>query len=256
MAHSTRCLIRDARKDSDTPDDAGKRAASWTTRMARDHRAQPRYTLTAGVEIVEAKSGVQIEGTVSDLGVGGCHVHTDNPFPVGTVTKVRITKGHESFETPARVASSMAGKSMGLEFTGVEPKQLQVLEKLLAGSLETSWVVSNRRQSQRILMQVAVRVSGYDDLGSSFKEKTHTISISPHGGLLLLSAPVRIGQRLVLSNIQTRAVTECIVVHKGGHQADSLEVGVQFILPDSTFWGVAFPPEDWSPHHPDAKSRP
>jgi hypothetical protein len=223
--------------------------------MARDRRAQPRYKLTASVEIVDARSGVQIEATMHDLGLGGCHVHTNSPFPVGTVTRVCITKGKESFEAQARVASSIAGKRMGLEFTAVGPKQLQALEKLLAGSLEISWVVSNRRKSQRILMQVAVRVSGYDDLGSSFKEKTHTITISPHGGLMLLSAPVRIGQRLVLSNIQTRAVTECIAVHKGGRQGDGLEVGVQFRLPNPTFWGVGFPPADWSSQHPDAKSR-
>jgi len=29
---------------------------------------------------------------------------------------------------------------------------------------------------------------------------------------------------------------------------------VEFLLPNPTFWHVAFPPKDWTPRHPDAKS--
>jgi PilZ domain len=236
------------------PDDAGKPEASWTTKMTRDRRSGPRYKLTASVELVDVKSGARIKTTVADLGLGGCQVHTNSPFLVGTVTNVNITKGKQSFETEARVVYSV-GRGMGLVFTAIEPKQLQVLEKLLAGSLETSRVASNRRQSQRILMQVPVRVSGDDDLGSPFNEETHTTSISPHGALILLSTPVKVGQRLVVSNIQTKAVTECVVANKGRRQGDRFEVGVQFALPNPKFWGVTFPPEDWSPQHPNAKPR-
>lgn len=235
--------------------DVEKPAASWTNKMARDRRIEPRYKLTASVELIDVKSGARIKATIADLGLQGCHVHTNSPFSVGTVTNVNITKGKQSFGTHARVVWSLIGKGMGLLFLEIEPAQLQVLEKLLAGSLETTWVASNRRQSQRILMQVPVRVSGYNDLGSSFKENTHTTSISPRGTLILLSTPVRIGQRLVLSNIPTKAVIECIVAYKGGRKDDSFEVGLQFALPNPTFWGVTFPPADWSPQHPNAKSR-
>jgi hypothetical protein len=31
-------------------------------------------------------------------------------------------------------------------------------------------------------------------------------------------------------------------------------VGVEFMLPNPIFWHVAFPPKDWTPRHPDAKS--
>jgi hypothetical protein len=237
------------------PDDAGKPEPSWTDKIARDRRTEPRYKLTASVEVIDVKSGARIEATIADLGLEGCHVHTNSAFSVGTITNVKITKGKQSFGTQARVVWSLIGKGMGLLFFEIEPKQLQVLEKLIAGSLETTWVASNRRQSQRILMQVPVRVSGYNDVGSSFEEKTNTASISPHGTLILLSTQVNTGQRLVLSNLQTKAVIECVVVYKGGRHGDSFEVGVQFALPNSTFWGATFPPPDWSPQHPDAKSR-
>ena len=238
---------------SKTPDHK-KPAASWAAQMAVDRRAEPRYKLAASVEFADAKSGRRIMATLVDLGLGGCQVHTDSPFPVGTVTNVHITRGKQSFGTQAQVVSSLAGESMGLEFTTVEPEQFQVLKKLLAAALEISWLASNRRKSQRILMPIPVRVSGYDELGSSFKENTHSISISPLGALVLILAPVRIGQRLVLSNIRTKALVECTVAYKGEPRGGGLEVGVQFELPNPTFWGVAFPPSDWSFHHPDSKT--
>lgn len=223
--------------------------------MAVDRRAAPRYNLTASVELVDSKSGARIKASLGDLGLGGCLVHSNSLFPVGTSTNVHITMGKESFEAQAHVVSSLSGKSMGLEFTAIEPEQLRVLKKLLAAALEISWLASNRRKGQRILMPIAVRVSGYDELGSSFSENTHTISISPVGALILISASVRIGQRLVLSNIRTKALVECTVAHKGGRQDGGLEVGVQFGLPNPKFWGVTFPPSDWSSQHPDSKSR-
>ena len=223
--------------------------------MAVDRRAEPRYKLAALVEIVDDKSDVRIKASLVDLGLGGCLVHSNSPFPVGTDINVHITKGKESFDAQANVVSSLAGKTMGLEFNAVEPEQLQVLKKLIAAALEISWVASNRRKSQRILMAIAVQVSGYDELGSSFKEKTQTISISALGALILISAPVRAGQRLVLANIRTKALVECIVAHKGEDRGGRLEVGVQFGLPYPKFWGVTFPPSDWSPQHPDSKPR-
>jgi len=55
--------------------------------------------------------------------------------------------------------------------------------------------------------------------GHPFKENTFTISISPLGALILISSSVKMGQRLVLLNKQTKAFVECTVVHKGERQA-------------------------------------
>jgi hypothetical protein len=115
--------------------------------------------------------------------------------------------------------------------------------------------VQVRRKDQRILMPIAVRVSGYGELGSSFKENTHTIIISPLGALILILASVRIGQRLVLSNIRTRAIVECTVAHKGKRQDGGLQVGLQFVLPNPIFWGVTFPLSDSFSQDPNSKSR-
>jgi len=158
------------------------------------------------------------------------------------------------FEARARVVYSRASKGMGLMFATIEPAQLRTLETWLAESRETSWLAANRRRSQRVLMAIPVRVSGQTGVGLPFEEETHTRAISAHGALILVSTQVYRGQRLTLSNVQTKAALECVVAHIDRHQSDRPQVGVEFMLPNPMFWHVAFPPKDWTPRHPDAKS--
>ena len=142
---------------------------------------------------------------------------------------------------------------MGLVFTAIEPEQRGILETWLAESRETSWLAANRRRSQRVLMTIPVRLSGSTGAGSPFEEKTHTRAISAHGALILVSAQVYRGQRLTLSNLQTKAALECVVAHIDKQQNDHPQVGVEFTLPNPMFWHVAFPPKDWTPRHADAE---
>src|SRR5882724_4984617 len=178
-----------------------------------DRRIHPRYEFVAAVEVVAAESGARIETRVRDLSQQGCYVDTNNALPLGTVTDVRITKGAQLFEAQARVVYSRATKGMGLVFTAIDSERLRTLETWLAESRETSWLAANRRRSQRVLMSIPVRVSGQISAGLPFEEETHTRAISAHGALILMSTPVSRGQRLTLSNIQTKAALECVVAH-------------------------------------------
>jgi c-di-GMP-binding flagellar brake protein YcgR len=219
-----------------------------------DRRTHPRYEFVAAVEVIAAESGARIETRVRDLSQQGCYVDTNNALPLGTVTDIRITKGAQVFEALARVVYSRATKGMGLAFTAIEPEQLRTLETWLAESRETSWLAANRRRSQRVLMTIPVRISGQNVLGSPFEEATQTVAISAHGALILVSTQVYRGQRLTLSNVQTKAALECVVAHIEKYQSSQPQVGVEFVLPNPIFWHVAFPPKDWTPRHPDAKS--
>src|SRR5713226_7599624 len=217
-----------------------------------DRRIHPRYEFTAAVEVIAAESGARIETRVRDLSQQGCYVDTNKPLPLGTVTDVRITKGTQLFEARGRVVYSRVGKGMGLVFTAIEPEQRGTLATWLAESRETSWLAANRRRSQRVLMTIPVRVSGQNVLGSPFEEETQTLAISAHGALILVSAQVYRGQRLTLSNVQTKGALECVVAHIDRRKDP--QAGVEFTLPNPMFWHVAFPPKDWTPRHPDAKS--
>jgi hypothetical protein len=222
--------------------------------VAKDRRTDPRYKFSAASVVVEKISGAQVESSVNDLGSRGCFLNTGNPFPLGTIVAVRIMKEGKSFEAEARVVFSSEGKGMGLFFTTVDPAQHEILQEWLASSLETSWLASTRRQSQRILVRLPVHVAGKNSFGTTFDEETYTQAVSAHGALVLLSASVKKGQRLTLSNERTNASLECIVAHIGSVQENRVQVGMSFILPNPGFWNVTFPPEGWSIRHPDAKS--
>jgi hypothetical protein len=234
----------------DTKNPAGLTVAS----SGADRRIHPRYEFTAAVEVLAADSGARIETRVRDLSQQGCYVDTSDALPLGTVTDVRIKKGAQLFEARARVVYSRPTKGMGLVFTAIERERLHILETWLVESRETSWLAANRRRSQRVLMTIPVRVSGQLGAGLPFEEDAHTRAISAHGALILVSAQVHRGQRLTLSNVQTKAALECVVAHIDRRQSDHPQVGVEFMLPNPLFWHVAFPPKDWSPRHPDAKS--
>ncbi|HEX4546728.1 MAG TPA: PilZ domain-containing protein [Candidatus Acidoferrum sp.] len=219
-----------------------------------DRRTHPRYAFTAAVEVVAAEPEARLKTRVSDLGQRGCYVDTDTPLPLGTVTDLRITKGANSFAARARVVSNRPGQGMGLLFTAVAPQQHKTLDTWIAESRESTWLAANRRRSQRVLMKLPVRVTVQAGVASLSEEDSHTLAISAHGALFVLAAPVHRGQRLTLSNLQTTEALECVVVHIDKFPGEQIQVGVEFMLPDPTFWRVAFPPKDWTPRHPDAKS--
>lgn len=113
----------------------------------------------------------------------------------------------------------------------------------------------SRRRSQRVLVQVGVEVRGQDSLKRSFEESTETVAINAHGALVLLAANVAAGDRVTMKHVKTADEQECVVVFLGPSRGLKTEVGLEFCTPKPKFWRVAFPPEDWTPKHPDARSR-
>lgn len=111
-----------------------------------------------------------------------------------------------------------------------------------------------RRRSQRVLMQVAVRIRGTDAQNQSFEEFTETLAINAHGALVLLTARVTSGCLVQMKHIKTDEEQECHVAFLGPVRNGKSEVGLEFSAPRPAFWRVAFPPEDWTPKHPEART--
>src|SRR5712692_7555358 len=84
-----------------------------------------------------------------------------------------------------------------------------------------------RRRSQRVLMQVPVRIRGKDAQGLDFEEFTETLAINAHGALVLLGARLTSGAAVHMRHNKTEEEQEC---------------------------RVAFPPEDWTPKSPEARA--
>ena len=233
----------------------GKPDSRATPKTATDRRANPRYAFQASAEVVSSDSGQRSKSRVRDLSQQGCYLDTDSPLPLGTTADVLMTRGAKSLEVHGRVVYNQPGKGMGLMFTAVKPEYGGTLDAWISESRETSWLANNRRRSQRVLMKVPVRVAVDAGTTPLHEEETHTLAVSAHGALLAVSAPLYRGQRLRLWNPQTKDSLECVVAHIDRFPNEPVKIGVEFLLPNPTFWHVAFPPKDWSPRHPDAKRR-
>jgi hypothetical protein len=110
-----------------------------------------------------------------------------------------------------------------------------------------------RRRSQRVLMQVGVRMRGKDAQGKDFEEFTETLAINAHGALVLLTARVTSGSVVNMRHNKTEEEQECHVAFLGPVRGGKAEIGLEFTAPRPTFWRVAFPPEDWTPKSPEAR---
>ena len=111
-----------------------------------------------------------------------------------------------------------------------------------------------KRRSQRVLMQVGIRIRGKDAQGKDFEESTQTLAINAHGALVLLNARVTSGSVVHMKHNKTEEEQECHVAFLGPVRSGRAEIGLEFSQPRPTFWRVAFPPEDWSPKNPEART--
>jgi hypothetical protein len=111
-----------------------------------------------------------------------------------------------------------------------------------------------RRRSQRVLMQVGVRIGGADAQGKPFEEEAVTLAINAHGALLSLKHRLTSGAKVKMRHNMTEEEQQCHVVFLGHVREGKAEVGLEFSEPRPGFWRVAFPPEDWTPKSPEART--
>jgi hypothetical protein len=53
---------------------------------------------------------------------------------------------------------------------------------------------------------------------------------------------------------KTEEEQECHVAFLGPVRGGKAEIGLEFTAPRPAFWRVAFPPEDWTPKSPEART--
>jgi hypothetical protein len=87
-----------------------------------------------------------------------------------------------------------------------------------------------------------------------FEEFTETLAINAHGALVLLTARLTSGAVVHIRHNKTEEEQECHVAFLGPVRSSKGEIGLEFTAPRPTFWRVAFPPEDWTPKNPEART--
>jgi hypothetical protein len=104
---------------------------------------------------------------------------------------------------------------------------------------------SERRRSERLLLDVALVVRGESTESQPFQEKTFTISVSAHGALLVLATKVALGQTLLLSNPHSEDEVVGRVVRFGIPYGGLAQVGIDFAQPAPEFWPVESLRDSW-----------
>jgi hypothetical protein len=111
--------------------------------------------------------------------------------------------------------------------------------------------VPDRRRSRRWTLDISVYVYGHGPGKEPFHEEAHTLRVNNNGALLLLSVPVRKGQKLLLTNRLTQKEQDCRVVFLGTRRSRTIEAGVAFPTPNPAFWHMPGPPAPSSSNSPE-----
>jgi PilZ domain len=106
---------------------------------------------------------------------------------------------------------------------------------------------SDKRRSQRVLLQIPILVRAQFEGDTPLSEETHTLVVNAGGALINLAMKVKPGQKLILRNWSTAKEQACRVVHVREKPFGKNEVGIAFPSDMPQFWGLSFPPPDWTP---------
>ena len=129
-------------------------------------------------------------------------------------------------------------------FDAIKHAQFLQKDKIPAESV----AVPDRRRSRRWVLDVSVFVYGHGPEREPFYEEARTLNVNANGALLLLTAPVRTGQRLLLTNQLTQKEQDCRVIFVGAEHVEMIEAGIAFPEANPDFWqSIAPPTEDPKP---------
>src|SRR6267143_3847817 len=114
--------------------------------------------------------------------------------------------------------------------------------------VETKVTATNpaeRRRSERVMLQVPVVVQARTRDGKEVREKTQTVVVNAHGGLLKLRMEVKVGQPFLLINERANMQQGCHVVRVERSEAGHSAVAFEFDQLAPQFWPIVFPPAVW-----------
>jgi hypothetical protein len=165
--------------------------------------------------------------------------------PYGDADKVLILRDrNEGLEQIQRTARRFDCPTHGVQLE--LPAEAKEIMDVLRPETKPMRVVAtsahkDQRRSKRIPLQIHVLVYGRVGKAASFHEETSTQIVTSHGGLLPMTAPVKVGQTLLVVNLATRKEEECRVVSVKPLDGVN-KVGLAFLRLAPSFWGLNFPP--------------
>lgn len=98
-----------------------------------------------------------------------------------------------------------------------------------------------RRRTARVVLCVDLIVHGETESSGKPKAEARTLSVSRHGGVMALEPEVRIGQKLMLINVNSGQKAECKVVSAKPVRDGKRNVAFEFVSAEINFWKMYFP---------------
>ncbi len=105
--------------------------------------------------------------------------------------------------------------------------------------------LKTKRRSQRLSLKYPLVAYSYSETTGKmrFREGTHTVRVSAHGGVIPLDAQVAFGETFMLKHATRTEEHPCKVVHLGtDSKTGKALVGFEFTNGQPDFWHIYFPP--------------
>jgi c-di-GMP-binding flagellar brake protein YcgR len=112
-----------------------------------------------------------------------------------------------------------------------------------------------RRRTARVALCVDLIVHGKTENNGMFRAEARTLSVSGHGGMMVLDPEVTIGQKLMLLNMNSGQKAECTVVSAKTAGDGKRKVAFEFTSAGINFWKICFPAAGAKPIRQTAQRR-
>lgn len=97
-----------------------------------DRRYAIRIPIAADVEILDLETGKRLQGTTTDISLGGCFVATPRPMPRASRVRIFLNSRGERIEIIAVVRSVKDHVGMGIEFLDLDESSHAILRRWVA----------------------------------------------------------------------------------------------------------------------------
>jgi hypothetical protein len=98
-----------------------------------------------------------------------------------------------------------------------------------------------RRRTARAVVSIQMEVKGVSESSEPFKFSTRTVSVSQHGGVILLEGPLPVGHRFELLNEFNNRKATCRIVSVRLGKDGKLHGAFELHCPEGNFWSMSFP---------------
>jgi hypothetical protein len=98
-----------------------------------------------------------------------------------------------------------------------------------------------QRRTTRAVVTIQVEVVGVDETREKFRFLTRTVSVNAHGGVVLLQAPLAVGQGFQMVNEFNKRKAACRIVSVRIGKDSKLHGAFELVCGEANFWSMAFP---------------